>query len=89
MVSCSSVTGVLCFVAGVAVASSGGVPYYADPVFDAAHDAELVWHETEQTWYFTTSKQFFFVSTARLLASNDLRCRSPDLQRAAYTSLVS
>jgi hypothetical protein len=23
-------------------------PFYADPVFDAAHDAEFVWHEGEQ-----------------------------------------
>ena len=26
-------------------------PFYADPVFDAAHDAELVWHAQEQTWW--------------------------------------
>jgi hypothetical protein len=26
-------------------------PFYADPVFDAAHDAELVWHAEEQTWW--------------------------------------
>lgn len=28
-----------------------GDPYYADPLFDAAHDAEFVWHEEEQTWW--------------------------------------
>ena len=28
-----------------------GDPYYADPLFDAAHDAELVWHEGEQAWW--------------------------------------
>lgn len=26
-------------------------PFYADPLFDAAHDAEFVWHEGEQTWW--------------------------------------
>lgn len=25
-------------------------PFYADPLFDAAHDAEFVWHAGEQTW---------------------------------------
>jgi hypothetical protein len=28
-------------------------PFYADPVFDAAHDAEFVWHEGEQCWWMT------------------------------------
>jgi len=26
-------------------------PFYADPVFDGAHDAELVWHADEQVWW--------------------------------------
>ena len=26
-------------------------PFYADPLFDAAHDAEFVWHEKEQAWW--------------------------------------
>ena len=26
-------------------------PFYADPLFDAAHDAEFVWHEGEQCWW--------------------------------------
>ena len=39
----------------VAVATAGydsaHTPLYADPVFDAAHDAEFVWHEGEQCWW--------------------------------------
>ena len=31
----------------------GVPPFYADPVFDGAHDAELVWHEAEQCWWMT------------------------------------
>ena len=32
--------------------SGDGVPpFYADPVFDAAHDPELVWHEGESCWW--------------------------------------
>ncbi len=31
----------------------GVAPFYADPVFDAAHDAELVWHEGEACWWMT------------------------------------
>lgn len=27
--------------------------FYADPVFDGAHDAEFVWSEQEQTWWIT------------------------------------
>lgn len=30
---------------------SASDPYYADPLFDAAHDAEFVWHEGEQAWW--------------------------------------
>ena len=30
---------------------SSMTPFYADPVFDAAHDPELVWHAQEQTWW--------------------------------------
>ena len=26
-------------------------PFYADPVFDGAHDAEFVWHAQEQVWW--------------------------------------
>ena len=26
-------------------------PFYQDPLFDAAHDAEFVWHEGEQCWW--------------------------------------
>jgi len=26
-------------------------PFYADPLFDSAHDAEFVWSENEQTWW--------------------------------------
>jgi hypothetical protein len=26
-------------------------PFYSDPLFDAAHDAEFVWHAGEQTWW--------------------------------------
>ena len=28
-----------------------GTPFYADPLFDGAHDAEFVWHYGEQTWW--------------------------------------
>ena len=28
-------------------------PFYSDPLFDAAHDAEFVWHAGEQTWWIT------------------------------------
>ena len=28
-------------------------PFYRDPLFDGAHDAELVWHEAEQCWWLT------------------------------------
>ena len=31
--------------------NSSVTPFYADPVFDAAHDAEFVWHAQEQTWW--------------------------------------
>jgi hypothetical protein len=31
--------------------NSSQTPFYSDPVFDAAHDAELVWHAQEQTWW--------------------------------------
>eukprot|EP01051_Picozoa_sp_SAG22_P014900 SAG22_NODE_1872_length_3397_cov_1.584900_1_plen_182_part_00 len=37
----------------VATAVAVNSPFYADPLFDAAHDAELVWHEGEQTWWIT------------------------------------
>eukprot|EP01043_Picozoa_sp_COSAG02_P040668 COSAG02_NODE_3311_length_6956_cov_3.255359_3_plen_505_part_00 len=30
---------------------SSSTPLFADPVFDAAHDPELVWSEREQTWW--------------------------------------
>ena len=34
--------------------STGGAGlFYADPVFDGAHDAEFVWNEEEQTWWMT------------------------------------
>ena len=36
-----------------AYTGDGAPPFYADPVFDAAHDAELVWHEGEQCWWMT------------------------------------
>jgi hypothetical protein len=40
----------------VAVATAAGydsahTPLYADPVFDAAHDPEFVWHEGERCWW--------------------------------------
>jgi hypothetical protein len=28
-------------------------PFYADPLFDSAHDAEFVWSELEQCWWIT------------------------------------
>ena len=28
-------------------------PFYADPLFDGAHDAEFVWHAGEQCWWLT------------------------------------
>ena len=28
-------------------------PFYADPLFDSAHDAEFVWSELEQSWWMT------------------------------------
>ena len=31
--------------------ASSTTPFYSDPVFDAAHDPELVWHAQEQTWW--------------------------------------
>ena len=33
--------------------SSSISPLYGDPLFDGAHDAELVWHEGEQCWWLT------------------------------------
>ena len=33
--------------------SSAATPFYRDPLFDGAHDAELVWHEGEQSWWLT------------------------------------
>ena len=33
--------------------SSTTSPFYGDPLFDGAHDAELVWHEGEQCWWLT------------------------------------
>lgn len=33
--------------------SSATSPFYGDPLFDGAHDAELVWHEGEQCWWLT------------------------------------
>eukprot|EP01052_Picozoa_sp_SAG31_P024315 SAG31_NODE_2060_length_6538_cov_10.244448_3_plen_659_part_00 len=33
--------------------SSAITPFYRDPLFDGAHDAELVWHEGEQSWWIT------------------------------------
>ena len=43
----------LCIIlACLPTATSGmGDPYYADPLFDGAHDAEFVWHEGEQVWW--------------------------------------
>ena len=29
---------------------SSVTPFYGDPLFDGAHDGELVWHHGEQTW---------------------------------------
>ena len=37
--------------AAAASAAAVSTPFYADPVFDAAHDAEFVWHEGEQCWW--------------------------------------
>ena len=37
--------------AAAASAAAVNTPFYADPVFDAAHDAEFVWHEGEQCWW--------------------------------------
>ena len=34
--------------------AQGGVhaaPFYADPLFDASHDAEFIWHAGEQCWW--------------------------------------
>jgi hypothetical protein len=31
----------------------GRAPFYSDPLFDGAHDAELVWNEAEQCWWMT------------------------------------
>jgi hypothetical protein len=36
-----------------AFTGDGRAAFYADPLFDAAHDAELVWHEAEQCWWMT------------------------------------
>jgi hypothetical protein len=33
--------------------SSTVSPFYSDPLFGGAHDAELVWHEAEQCWWLT------------------------------------
>ena len=33
--------------------SSSMDPFYAEPVFDGAHDAEFVWNEEEQCWWMT------------------------------------
>ena len=30
--------------------SSSVTPFFGDPLFDGAHDAELVWNHGEQTW---------------------------------------
>jgi hypothetical protein len=43
--------GAVVAVVAVAVARGGNDPFYADPLFDAAHDAEFVWHEQEQVWW--------------------------------------
>jgi hypothetical protein len=32
---------------------SATTPFYRDPLFDGVHDAELVWHEAEQSWWLT------------------------------------
>ena len=31
----------------------GGAPFYEDPLFNGAHDAEFVWHAGEQCWWVT------------------------------------
>ena len=33
--------------------SSATSPFYSDPMFGGAHDAELVWHNAEQCWWLT------------------------------------
>lgn len=32
---------------------SMAAPFFSDPLFDASHDAEFVWHAGEQTWWLT------------------------------------
>jgi hypothetical protein len=41
---------VLCMEHAVAQYDSSVTPFFGDPLFDGAHDAELVWHRGEQTW---------------------------------------
>jgi hypothetical protein len=50
--------------AAMAAGVSASDPYYADPLFDAAHDAEFVWHEGEQAWWviYLQVKQIFYGS---------------------------
>jgi hypothetical protein len=44
---------VLADVAAPAPAQGGvrAAPFYADPLFDASHDAEFIWHAGEQCWW--------------------------------------
>ena len=37
----------------VVASSQQPAPFYTDPLFDAAHDAEFVWHAGEQCWWVT------------------------------------
>jgi hypothetical protein len=49
----------LLLASSIALVACGGTidssrqPFYADPLFDSAHDAEFVWSELEQTWWIT------------------------------------
>ena len=40
-----------CFFLFVVITGAVQAPFYADPLFDGAHDAELVWHTGEQAWW--------------------------------------
>ena len=49
-------TGLLILLLLLQSVASGGAglaaraPFYQDPLFDSAHDAEFVWHHGEQCW---------------------------------------
>ena len=60
---------------------SGNI-FYADPLFDGAHDAELVWHHGEQSWWLLYLQNKFNVPVATSTDGTDLglaSSRKPDL----------